>query len=135
MSSRRLILAIEAFIGLGALLPGWLLLQDPSGAHVGLRAEWLAGSPFNDYQVPGAFLFGVIGLGNLALIGLSLRKPAWAGPGALAMGGFLMAWIVCQWLWLQPRSGLQPFVFALGAALVLLGYLVRTRRSSDGGER
>lgn len=118
---RNLILATQAFVGLGALVPGWLLMQDPSGARLGLRAEWIAASPFADYRLPGAVLFSVIGLGNLALIALSLRRPKYSAPGAQVMGTFLMAWIGCQLLWLEPRSGLQALIFALGAALVFLG--------------
>lgn len=121
----RLALFIEAFTGLGALLPGWLMLRDPSGASLGLRLEWLATSPFSDYRVPGAFLFTVIGLGNLGLIGLSLRKPSWAGAGAMGIGVFLMAWIGCQLLWLEPRSGLQALFFGLGVLLLVLGIQLR----------
>lgn len=94
-------------------------MRDPSGAGIGLRIAWLAGSPLPDYRIPGALLFGVIGVGSAVLAAWMLRRPAKAALASAALGGFLMAWIVAQVFWLEPFSWLQPFIFSLGLFQVL----------------
>jgi hypothetical protein len=61
--TRRLLVAIESIVGLGALYGGVELLRDAEG--FGARRAWLAASGLPDYTIPGLVLAVVIGGGML----------------------------------------------------------------------
>ncbi len=126
--------AIQAFLALGALPAAGSMLRDPSGNGLGLRVEWLAGSPLPDYRLPGLVLLLVIGLGGLALSVLSAGRHRWAPALSIAMGLFLVAWIGFQWAWLQPQHWLQPVVLVLGLAQAGLGAWLRQPASQGWTE-
>jgi hypothetical protein len=57
--ARRWVVAgIALAVGVGAVFGGWGLLSDAEA--LGVKAEWLDGSPFPDYRIPGLFLLIVI---------------------------------------------------------------------------
>ena len=58
---RWLLIVTHTLLGLSAVGAGALLLRDPSGAALTFEAEWLRGSWFGDYLVPGLFPAIVIG--------------------------------------------------------------------------
>jgi hypothetical protein len=62
--TRRLLVAVESIVGLGALYGGFELLHDAEG--FGVKRAWLAGSVFSDYTIPGLVLAVVLGGGMLA---------------------------------------------------------------------
>jgi hypothetical protein len=116
---------LQVFISLGAIPAGVSMILDPTGAGVGMSLEWLAGSPFPNFLIPGLVLTGVNGLGSLAGAVLSFRRQALAPLAAIGLGMFLMAWITVQWL--IPGLGfhwLQPLFFGLGAIELVLGWLL-----------
>ena len=47
---------LQAFIGLGAIGGGFMLVKDPSGFALGVPLNFLEGSPFQDFLIPGIFL-------------------------------------------------------------------------------
>lgn len=123
-----------AFVGIGALPAGLAFIVDPSGALLGLPADLLNSPIFPDFLVPGLFLFFVIGIGSLLAAAFLLWRPAWGWPNrlnpfrrqqwhwalAFAVGCTLMIWIVVQLFSITLDSFLQPFIFAIGAAIVML---------------
>ena len=50
------------FQGLSGLLGGIRLVLDPTGESIQIPLSWLAGSPFDDYLIPGLILFFVLGI-------------------------------------------------------------------------
>lgn len=116
---------LQVLIGLGAVAGGLGLILDPTGASLGLPAEWLSGSPFPDYLIPGIVLLGVNGLGNLAGSLLTFMGYRHAGEIAVALGAFMILWIVAQVGWIGLSSWLQPLYFALGGVELVLGLLLR----------
>jgi hypothetical protein len=56
---------IQGCVAIGAIPAGYLFIAKPDGSGLGLTVTQLAGSPFNDYHIPGLFLFTVNGLFNL----------------------------------------------------------------------
>jgi hypothetical protein len=124
----RLLIAVEFVLALTALPAGLMMIFDPStGGSLSLDASWLEGSPFDDYLVPGLFLAGVIGLGNLTAATLLLGRWLYAGEMSLAMGVAVTTWIVVQ-ATIIPFSAFQPVVFALGALIFVLALQERRRR-------
>jgi len=50
------------FQAVSGLVGGTGRVLDPTGASLGLPTDWLAGSPFGSYLIPGIILFTVLGL-------------------------------------------------------------------------
>ena len=118
------------FIGLGGVAGGLGLVLDPTGGNVAMRTESLADSPFSDFLVPGLVLLAVNGVGNL--IGGMMSFAGWRryGDVAVALGAFLMAWIVAQVWWIGLIHWLQPLYFCLGVLQLALG--IRQRSAGHG---
>lgn len=73
-------------LGLTALFGGGRLVLDPTGRSMNMPVEWLAGTPFDDYLLPGLVLFSLLGVGSfVVLYGIARHRP-WARRGALALG-------------------------------------------------
>jgi small-conductance mechanosensitive channel len=129
-----LLLVLLAFLGIGALGGGAFLLIDPSGASMQWSLEALAGSPFQNYLIPGLLLFTVFGVGSLAVLVALLTRPDWSFPtsitqftgkhwtwsATLAIGFGQIIWIITQILMVSISSWLQPVCAATGVLIVLL---------------
>jgi hypothetical protein len=129
-----LLVMLLAFLGLGAIGGGVFLVLDPSGASMQWSLEALAGSPFQNYLIPGLLLFTVFGLGSLAvLIALMLRSKwsfatsltqftgrHWTWSAAFAIGLGQVIWIIAQVLMVSISSWLQPVCAGIGVLIVLL---------------
>lgn len=96
--------------------------------------EWIAGTPFGSYLIPGIVLtLAVGGTAAVAAIGM-LRRAAW-GPLAsslagVSMLGFLVGEIVILSQPVEPTVT-EMVSFGIGAAMAVLGLAVR--RDGDAG--
>lgn len=128
-SIRLALLVVQGFVAVTAIAGGVALLigsLDPnlSTALIPPR-EYLEGSPFNSYLVPGltlALLLG--GMHLLAFVLVKQRRP-FSMLSAAAAGYAAMIWIFVQMI-LIPFSFLQAVYFAaglleLGLVLLMLG--------------
>lgn len=133
-----LLCLLLTILSLNGLVAGMLMLIRPDGSLLQLNTEWLAGSPFRNYLLPGCLLFLCIGvLPLLSLIGL-LFKPAWAWPRtfniyqgqswgwtfALYSGIGTMIWIIVQ-QFMTRYFILQPIILSIGLVLVILVLMPR----------
>ncbi len=124
--------ALQAFIGVGAVAGGLGLALDPSGANLGLPLELLAETPFATFLVPGIVLFAVNGLGTLAGAAASFARHRYAGAAGLALGAFLVAWILVQVYWMAGFHWLHWLYRSLGIVEAALGWSVRRTMSAGG---
>ena len=115
---------LQAFIGIGAVAGGLGLMLNPSGGSLGLPLELLEKTPFSTYLVPGLVLFTVNGLGNLAGAGASFTRRRFAGEIAMALGAFLVAWILIQVYWMSGFHWLHWLYLGLGIVGAALGWSV-----------
>ena len=104
--------AVTAFAGgtalvLGALLPGFASVITPP-------TEYLEGSPFSSYLVPGLVLALVLGGVNAIAFVLLLRRRPSASFAAAAAGYAALIWIFVQ-MTVIPFSLLQAVYFIAGA--------------------
>lgn len=114
-------------LGITAFVSGGVMLVDPTGATMGLEVEWLEGTPFQDYFLPGLVLFSALGIGSFIVsYGVARRKP-WAWWTAIGLGFALVGWIVTQVLLLRMYHVLQLIYGTLGFLLILLAVLPTTR--------
>lgn len=123
---RSAIAALELFVAAGAVYGGVNLLADAEA--FGMRTEWLHGSPFPDYTVPGIALLAGIGGGMATAAVLALRGNRTAPAAARLMGAALLVFLAVETAVLGYRGIMQVVLLvAMGVpALVLL----RTRRDA-----
>jgi hypothetical protein len=128
-----------AGLGVTALFGGGSLLLDPTGATMNMPVEWLAGTPFRNYFVPGALLFGALGVGSFVVLYGIVRRRDWAWIAALGLGVSLVGWISVQ-VYLLRMVNVLHFVYG-GLGLLLIGLVfvpsVRAaleRRAASTGE-
>ena len=109
---RRLLVAIEAVVGVNAL--GGMAYA--LGGAKDVPTEWLDGSPFHSYRVPGLVLGAVVGGTSLSAAYLVATEHQAARPAALTSSAVMVGWIASQLAVIGYRSPLQPAVAAVGAA-------------------
>jgi hypothetical protein len=102
--------ALQAFIGLSAIMGGFKLVSDPSGANLDLSLEWLANSPFPDYFIPG-----------LVLAIVNFLRNRYAGGTAFVFGIFLILYLAIEVWIIGLQTFLQPLFFVLGAIELIFG--------------
>lgn len=129
-------IALELFLGVGALGGGMALMAGPHGEVLPLPVSLLAGSPFVDYYLPGAILFTILGVGPLGAAILSSRRHPVAPLLAVATGGALLVWLVVQIaiIGYSNHPPLQACYLALGVALTAVGgmWVREPRRRAEG---
>jgi hypothetical protein len=112
--------AVAIFIVVSAVAGGVGLISG----GLPFPLEWLAGTPFSTYVVPGAFLALIVGGSALVAAALMLRKDPLAVPVALGAGVIQVGWIVGELLLVGTRGDvmawLQAIYFVAGAILAFL---------------
>ena len=126
---RIALLIVQAFVAFTAVVGGIALVIGSLDAEfstiVNPPPEYLAGSPFDSYVVPGLILAVVVGGVHVAAFVLLERGRPSALFAATAAGYAALIWIFVQMVFI-PFSVLQAVYFAaglaeLGLVLLLLG--------------
>ena len=125
-SLNSLLGVLQTFVGIGAVVGGLGLSLDPSGGSLGLPRELLEQTPFETFLVPGIVLLAVNGLGSLAGAVASFTRRRYSGEVAIALGCFLVAWILIQVYWFSGFHWLHWLYLGLGVLEVFLGSSVRS---------
>ncbi len=82
--------------------------------------EWLQGSPFSDYFIPGLFLFIVIG-GSAATAAFAVfTKHRMARRTAFICGAVTLLWIVVQMSIIGYVSWMQPATTVTAVLILIL---------------
>jgi len=137
-----LLLLLLLLQGIGALYGGFKLINDPSGNSLKMPAEWLKGTPFPDFRIPGLVLFIVLGILPTLLVGALWAKPDWpwadllnlysdrhwAWTYTLYIGIALILWIDFQIYWVGYSMILQTIFALIGVAIVVLTLLPGVQR-------
>ena len=114
------LMLLMLFQGLSGIAGGIGLILDPTGQSMQNPLEWLQGSPFSTYLIPGIVLFAVLGLFPLAVfLGLlKQRRPAWYA--SLLIGIALMIWLVVEIMVIgyQPQPPLQVIYGLVGIGIL-----------------
>ena len=73
-SLRNILLFLLAFLGLGAIFGGGVLMVSPSGKLIGMPLAMLIHSSFDDFLFPAIILFVVLGLCPSLLVVALVKK-------------------------------------------------------------
>lgn len=137
-------------LSVNALLAGGMMIVSPSGSGLGLPLDWISGTPFKSYIIPGILLFCFLGmLPFVTLIGLIFKihggfleklniypEMHWAWTFSLYSGIITIIWIIVQQL-LTKYFILQPIVAGTGLLMVILALIPRIqqwyRTNGQGG--
>lgn len=118
----RLAVALEVFLGLGALFGGGALILGPDGQLLGMPTSLLAGSPFTSYLVPGIVLFTLVGIAPLLAAAITVRRQPFAPLAAVAVGLTLIGWVSVEMVVLAgPGSLAWALYMVLGACIAMVG--------------
>ena len=118
----RLAVALETFLGLGAIFGGGALVLAPDGHLLGMPTKLLAGSPFPSFLVPGIVLFICLGLAPLLAAAITVRRRAFAPLAAVAIGLTLIGWVSVEMVVLAgPGSLAWAFYLVLGVCIAAIG--------------
>jgi hypothetical protein len=90
--------------------------------------EWLEGSPFDDYFIPGLVLFVVVGGSFLAAAIAVFAKLHIARTAAFAAGTIVLGWLAVETAIIGYVSWMQPAT-TIGGLLVLLLALLQPSRT------
>jgi hypothetical protein len=113
---RRALAAIEAVVGLNAI--GGMAYA--LGGAKDVPPEWLDGTPFDSYVLPGVYLGVVVGGSCLAAAFTAARDDHCARAAALASSAVMVSWIAAQVAIIGYRSPLQPIIAATGLTVACL---------------
>jgi hypothetical protein len=121
------LLIIQGFVALTAFAGGTALivgsLNPDLGGVIVPSQEFLEGSPFRSFVIPGVLLTVVLGGVHLVAFVMLLRRHRWAHFVAAGAGFAALIWIFVQMVYI-PFSVLQAVYFVCGLAelgFVLLG--------------
>lgn len=115
--------ALQIFATLSAIAGGVALMV---GA-IELPAEWLDGSPFSSYTIPGAILALIVGGSQFVALWATSRQTEWQSSAAAIAGITLMGWIAGELITVGSNDfvmlSYQLFYFAIGFAELVLAAL------------
>jgi len=107
------------FQGISGVAGGLGLALDPSGASIGIPLEWLEGSPFTDYLIPGLVLLSILGIGPLVVAGGLWGRRAWSWGASILIGLALFAWLGVEIAIIGYQSD-PPLQLVYGVVAVLI---------------
>ena len=100
-----LAIVLESVVAAAAIYGAVGLIWDNA---IGMTADWLTGTPFTSWTLPGLLLLIVVALPMGCAAVLELRRSPWATASSVAAGAAQIGWIVAQLAIMQRYFFLQP---------------------------
>ncbi|MBC8079097.1 MAG: hypothetical protein H7X86_02045 [Gorillibacterium sp.] len=136
-----LLIVLQAFLGIGGVVGGLLLVVDPSGDLIMMPIDLLEHSPFPNFLIPGLILLVVLGIIPTLISYALARKPNWSFGDklnifkelhwtwafSLYIGFALIIWITVEVYMLQEVSIVHLFYIALGLIIQAVTVLPSVR--------
>jgi hypothetical protein len=140
-SMRNILLFLLAFLGLGAIFGGAVLIISPSGSLFGMPIAMLSKSPFQNFLLPAIILLLVLGLVPVALVFALLKKPScqlaewfnlfwdmhWSWTFSIYIAFALIIWLQVEMYYLQSVHWSHIFYMFLAIAIIFTALLPKVR--------
>ncbi|MFS0871896.1 hypothetical protein [Paenibacillus xylanilyticus] len=137
-----MLIILQGFLGIGAIVGGGVLIIDPSGNLINLPNSLLEHSPFGNFLIPGIILLLVLGIMPI-VVAISLIAHShwgvgeklnlypdryWAWTFSLYTGFALHIWIMVQVYWIQIVSVIHLLYFSWALAIQVVTLLPGVQR-------
>lgn len=133
---------LMAFLGIGAIGGGGVLIVSPDGELMGMPLSLLDQSPFSNFLIPGIVLFTSLGLAPILLIFALVNKPAspfaemlncykdmhWAWTYSIYIVFVLIIWIQLEMIFIQTVSWMHTFYIIFALIMLFITLLPSIRR-------
>ena len=120
-AARWALVGVEVFVAVGAVYGGIGLI---AGNAIHISDDWLVGTPFDSWVLPGVFLLLVVAAPMTVAAVAELRRRQWAYTASVIAGVAQIGWIIAQWAIMQRFFVLQPAMLMAGTVVVLLAWMV-----------
>lgn len=141
-SAKNILISLLAFLSLGAIGGGAILIISPSGKLIGMPLSMLNLSPFRSFLIPGIILFFVLGIIPMFLIMALTKKPIsklaerfnffydmhWTWTYTIYMAFVLIFWIQIEMILLSAVSWLHTFYMLLAVVIIFVALLPQVRK-------
>lgn len=141
MKIRNLLIFLLAFLGVGAIGGGGVLIISPSGKLIGMPLSMLDKSPFDSFLIPAIILFLVLGVFPCVLAFALLKKSEnkffeqlnffndmhWAWAFSIYVAFALIIWIQLEMVFLQAVEWLHTFYMFYAVVLIFVALLPQVR--------
>jgi hypothetical protein len=128
-----LLYVLILFQGLSGIAGGIGLISDPTGVSLQIPLEWLEGSPFHNYLVPGIVLLVILGIFPVVVFFGLFQNRQWAWHAALFTAIALLIWIIVEIMVIgyQAQPPLQ-LIYGLVGLFILVTVLLPQIRKHFG---
>ena len=116
------LVVIETLVAAAALYGGIGLIWNNA---IGMPADWLGGTPFRSWVLPGVLLVLVVAVPMTVAAVLEARRSPWAPVASIIAGGAQIAWIGAELLVMQRYDVLQVIMLGVGLVVLLLAVYLR----------
>lgn len=96
-------------------------IVEPSGRSISVSTGVQAGTAFENFLLPGLFLFVVLGLFPVSVCYGRSRGDVWAWTGSIALAAVFFAWVIAEGFVLGFGDRLQTGNLGQGVLMALLG--------------
>ncbi|MBK7566540.1 MAG: hypothetical protein IPI31_01830 [Bacteroidetes bacterium] len=131
MFYKLLIGLLLLFNGIGAIYGGINLMIYPDGSSIQLSPDWIEGTMFNNYFIPGLVLFianGLFSIFTLITLAFNLKNHNWF---VIFQGAILTGWILIQILLIQTIYFLHIVLGGVGIVLIVLGFALKRQEAGS----
>jgi multidrug transporter EmrE-like cation transporter len=131
--SFSLLIVLLLFQGLSGIAGGIFLIIDPSGETINIPLQWLEGSPFSNYLIPGIILFSLLGIVPMMVVFMLRKKMPGSRHYALLVGVALVIWILVEILIIgyQASPPLQAIYGPVGLIIGILALMPSVKAYCD----
>lgn len=110
-------------IGLNALAAGYSFMAEPTGKDLGIPLSYLQFSPFDNYFIPGMFLFTTIGIFCMIAAFMGFKKHSLFPHALFVQGCILFGWIIIQIALVRDINALHVVCGISALAWMAIGFL------------
>ena len=140
-TARNVLLFLLAFLGIGAVFGGGVLIISPNGKLFKMPLSILKSSPFSNFLIPGIILFLVLGLVPILLVFALIKKPGtkwaeqlnffydmhWSWSFTIYVAFALIGWIQIEMFYLQSVHWSHTFYMVFAVAILFFAFLPQVR--------